>query len=56
MGKMDAVILPASGCDWQGVLQVSRRRHLMARFDLSDREWSIIGPLLPNKWRGFRDG
>ena len=24
----------------------------MARFDLSDREWSIIGPLLPNKPRG----
>ena len=24
----------------------------MARFDLSDREWSIIAPLLPNKPRG----
>jgi transposase len=26
----------------------------MARFDLSDREWSIIGALLPNKPRGWR--
>ena len=24
----------------------------MARFDLSDAEWGIIGPLLPNKPRG----
>jgi transposase len=24
----------------------------MARFDLTDREWSIIAPLLPNKSRG----
>ena len=24
----------------------------MARFDLSDAEWTIIGPLLPNKPRG----
>lgn len=24
----------------------------MARFDLSDREWSIVDPLLPNKPRG----
>ena len=24
----------------------------MARFDLSDTEWSIIAPLLPNKSRG----
>jgi transposase len=24
----------------------------MARFDLSDAEWSIISPLLPNKPRG----
>ena len=24
----------------------------MARFDLTDREWSIIAPLLPNKPRG----
>lgn len=24
----------------------------MARFDLSDREWSLIKPLLPNKLRG----
>lgn len=24
----------------------------MARFDLSDREWSLIKPLLPNKPRG----
>lgn len=24
----------------------------MARFDLSDGEWAIIGPLLPNKPRG----
>ena len=24
----------------------------MARFDLSDAEWSIIAPLLPNKSRG----
>ncbi|MEQ8743902.1 MAG: IS5/IS1182 family transposase, partial [Parasphingorhabdus sp.] len=24
----------------------------MARFDLSDAEWSIIVPLLPNKPRG----
>jgi transposase len=24
----------------------------MARFDLSDEEWAIIGPLLPNKPRG----
>ena len=25
----------------------------MARFDLSDGEWSIIQPLLPNKPRGM---
>ena len=25
----------------------------MARFDLSDQEWSIIAPLLPNKPRGM---
>lgn len=24
----------------------------MARFDLSDREWAVIAPLLPNKPRG----
>ena len=24
----------------------------MARYDLSDAEWTIIGPLLPNKSRG----
>ena len=24
----------------------------MARFDLSDGEWSVIAPLLPNKPRG----
>jgi len=24
----------------------------MARFDLTDREWAVIGPLLPNKPRG----
>ena len=26
----------------------------MARFDLTDFEWSVIQPLLPNKPRGFR--
>jgi len=26
----------------------------MARFDLSDQEWGIISPLLPNKPRGVR--
>lgn len=26
----------------------------MARFDLSDAEWAIIAPLLPNKPRGVR--
>jgi transposase len=26
----------------------------MARFDLSDKEWEIIAPLLPNKPRGVR--
>ena len=25
----------------------------MARFDLSDQEWSIVAPLLPNKPRGW---
>ncbi len=24
----------------------------MARFDLSDEEWTVIRPLLPRKWRG----
>ena len=24
----------------------------MARFDLTDREWAVIAPLLPNKPRG----
>jgi hypothetical protein len=24
----------------------------MARFDLTDAEWAIVGPLLPNKPRG----
>ena len=26
----------------------------MARFDLTDFEWSVIQPLLPNKPRGVR--
>jgi len=26
----------------------------MARFDLTDFEWSVIQPLLPNKSRGVR--
>jgi len=25
---------------------------MMARFDLSDQEWAVIAPLLPNKPRG----
>ena len=28
----------------------------MARFDLSDREWSLIARLLPNKPRGVPRG
>ena len=24
----------------------------MARFDLTDFEWSVIAPLLPTDWRG----
>ena len=26
----------------------------MARFDLTDFEWSVIAPLLPNKVRGVK--
>ena len=26
----------------------------MARFDLTDFEWSVIAPLLPNKMRGVK--
>lgn len=26
----------------------------MARFDLTDREWAVVQPLLPNKPRGVR--
>ena len=28
----------------------------MARFDLTDFEWSVIQPLLPNKVRGVAAG
>lgn len=28
----------------------------MARFDLTDFEWSVIEPLLPNKPRGVATG
>src|SRR3546814_9079894 len=34
------------------VIHFSYRRWIMGRFDLSDAEWRIIRPLLPNKPRG----
>ena len=36
-------------CD---VIQVSKKEARIMRYELSDNEWTIIGPILPNKARG----
>jgi hypothetical protein len=61
MRSRTVVVPPPCRATSQNPLDSQARRELihfrksevkMARFDLSDREWGLIRPLLPNKPRG----